>query len=236
MSMGIYKFTNLVNNKVYIGQSTNIEKRKKSHINNYINSNIKDYNTYFYRALRKYGIDNFKYSVIEVVNNKEELENREKYWINHYNSYKKGYNSTPGGGVTGVGEEHPNAVLTKEEVLRICDLLKNSSLTQYEIADKFNINQSSVSEINTGDKWSHIYPSQYPLRSGGKMRRGEKNINSILTNEQVLYIRKEYVNRTGRDIYKEFKSEISYVAFERALCGRTYSHLPVYKKKEKKWI
>ena len=74
---GIYKFTCKINNKVYIGQSVNIENRFKSHLNNYNNKNLKDYNTKFYRALRKYGISNFSFEIVEEVKNKELLNNRE---------------------------------------------------------------------------------------------------------------------------------------------------------------
>lgn len=49
-----------------------------------------------YKAFKKYGIDNFDFSEIEQVPN-ELLDEREKYWIQQYNSYLEGYNSTLGG-------------------------------------------------------------------------------------------------------------------------------------------
>ena len=56
----IYKFTNKINNKVYIGQTTQtIEQRTNKHL-----SQLDD-NTYFHRALKKYGINNFDIEVIE---------------------------------------------------------------------------------------------------------------------------------------------------------------------------
>ena len=63
--IGIYKLTNKINNKVYIGQSINIENRFQQHKNNCLNENLKDYNTKFYRALRKYGVENFTFEIIE---------------------------------------------------------------------------------------------------------------------------------------------------------------------------
>lgn len=58
---GIYKFTNKINNKSYIGQSIDIEKRRKTHIQRaFCNTKgNKEYNKTFYKALRKYGVNNF---------------------------------------------------------------------------------------------------------------------------------------------------------------------------------
>ena len=53
---GIYKFTNLINGEVYIGQSVNLEARYKAHLRNYNNVNHLSYTSLFYKALRKYGI------------------------------------------------------------------------------------------------------------------------------------------------------------------------------------
>ena len=91
----IYKITNKVNNKIYVGQTIKtVEKRFQQHKNN---SN-KDYfsQIVLYQAFRKYGIDNFICETIEEVEN-EKLDEREKYWIEYYNSYLEGYNSTLGG-------------------------------------------------------------------------------------------------------------------------------------------
>lgn len=91
----IYKITNTINNKIYIGQTIKtIEKRFQQHKNN---SN-KEYfsQIVLYKAFRKYGIENFKCELVEEVDNKF-LDEREKYWINYYDSYLNGYNSTLGG-------------------------------------------------------------------------------------------------------------------------------------------
>ena len=94
----IYKITNKLNNKVYIGQTIkNCQKRWTQHKNN---SN----KAYFsqivlYKAFNKYGIDNFEFEEIEEVPN-ERLDECERYWIEQYNSYFDGYNSTLGGRAT----------------------------------------------------------------------------------------------------------------------------------------
>ena len=237
--MGIYKFENQKNGKCYIGQSVALEARYWSHFRNHQNSNLRDYNTKFYRALRKYGFECFTYSILEQADyfSKEELNKKEKYWIQYYDSYKNGYNSNLGGEkVTENAEKHPMAKLTNQEVLEIKKLLKNSNINQYDIAKQYNITQSEISNINEGKKWTTIGIYNYPIRKSGALRTGINNPKAIFTEEQVNEIRKRYVNESGRQIYQDYQSLCSYTTFERVLIGKTYTNLPIYKKKEKKWI
>lgn len=88
---GIYKITNLINNKIYIGQSTNIQKRWEDH--KFYSSK---YQTAIQQAFKKYGISNFSFEVLEECP-KEKLDEREIYWIKFYDSYNNGYNLTKGG-------------------------------------------------------------------------------------------------------------------------------------------
>ena len=90
--MWIYKITNIQNNKVYIGQTIRpIQKRFQRHINDALN-NILD--THFARAIRKYGKDSFTIEQIDTASNQEELNKKEQYWIQYYDSVNKGYNET----------------------------------------------------------------------------------------------------------------------------------------------
>ena len=96
---GIYKVTNKINGKVYIGQSVDIGRRWREHMT------TKD-DIYFHKAIQKYGVENFEWEVIEQCK-KKDLDEREIYWIEYYDSFNKGYNCTKGGdGVSG-GEDHP---------------------------------------------------------------------------------------------------------------------------------
>jgi len=91
-NMYIYKITNKVNGKVYIGQSIRpIEQRFQRHINDAVN-NILD--THFARAIRKYGKENFYIELVETCDNQTELNLREQYWIRKYDSINNGYNET----------------------------------------------------------------------------------------------------------------------------------------------
>lgn len=91
----IYKITNIINNKVYIGQTVKtVQKRFTQHKNN---SNKPYFSQIvLYKAFNKYGIENFICEEIEEVDNSL-LDEREKYWIEYYDSYFNGYNSTVGG-------------------------------------------------------------------------------------------------------------------------------------------
>ena len=96
---GIYKITNLINNKVYIGKTNNSDRRWKDHQRLAFTENHKEYNKILYQAMRKYGVDNFTIEQIDLAYSKDELNNKEIYWIEKYQSYKSsnGYNRTRGG-------------------------------------------------------------------------------------------------------------------------------------------
>lgn len=92
---GIYKITNKINDKCYIGQSKNIIKRWKTEYKwNKVNKHLQS-------AFNKYGLENFDFEIIEECA-AELLDIREKYWINIYNSFDRnfGYNKTLGGSGT----------------------------------------------------------------------------------------------------------------------------------------
>lgn len=97
--MIIYKVTNLINGKLYIGQTTQtFEKRRQQHENS-INYKSCD-RMVFTRALRKYGIDNFEWKIIDEAKTQDELDEKEIYWIDKLNTIVdsgKGYNSNFGG-------------------------------------------------------------------------------------------------------------------------------------------
>ena len=98
---GIYKIENLINGKIYIGKSINIQKRFKSHINDSFNENKPSYDHLIHKAIRKYVVENFSFDIIEQCNEKE-LNEKEIYWISFYDccvldSKEKGYNMTRGG-------------------------------------------------------------------------------------------------------------------------------------------
>lgn len=87
---GIYRITNLKTNESYIGKSTNIKNRFKQHIRTAIGLDGVA-RTKIHSAMKEYGIDNFSFEVLEKCT-KETYSEREKYWINFYETNVYGYN------------------------------------------------------------------------------------------------------------------------------------------------
>lgn len=86
----IYKITNKVNKKAYIGQTRyTVEFRWKQH-------QFKKDKTYFHQAIHKYGINNFTVEILEICNI-EDLNSKEIFYIGKYDTFKNGYNLTIGG-------------------------------------------------------------------------------------------------------------------------------------------
>lgn len=135
MACGIYKVKNEITGKFYIGQAVNIIKRWEQHINNYDNQNEKTYDTYFYRSIRKYGIENFSFSIVELCD-QNELNEKETRWINYYDSYHDGYNSTLGG--------DGNICVDREEFKKF--YLEND-VSVIELANHFRIDRSTAGRI-----------------------------------------------------------------------------------------
>ena len=95
----IYKIINNINSKVYVGQTNGTLSRRWS-----LHKQMhKTHSFVLYRAMRKYGIEHFTMELIEECDDNL-LDEREKYWINYYDSYNNGYNMTLGG--TGGGNNH----------------------------------------------------------------------------------------------------------------------------------
>lgn len=91
---GIYKITNLINHRCYIGQSVNIAERWRQHIKRGLGVDAIT-NNKLYPALKEFGVENFSFEVIEECE-RSVLNREEKFWIECFDSYNCGYNSTSG--------------------------------------------------------------------------------------------------------------------------------------------
>lgn len=150
---GIYKITNMINGKSYIGQSVDIHRRWRMEISDSNNVNNHSYDYPLMRAFRKYGVDNFKFEIIEECKN-EELNQKEIYWIDYFDTFFHGYNQTLGGDTT---IRQP-----KENVIGAISDLINTDMSHKDIAIKWNMSEEMVQGINTGRYWKHN--ADYPLR------------------------------------------------------------------------
>lgn len=240
--IGIYKITNKINNKAYIGLSIDIEHRKKTHFKRAYNKNDKEYDKALYRAIRKYGTENFVFEILEECK-KEELYNKEKFYIKKFNSFYNGYNETPGGEgvVINEGEKHPNHKLTEKDVIdirkRYANLeLKNNVRKIYE--DK--ISYSGFNKIWQGITWKHIMPEVYTEENIYKHKIEQNKIerNKIikgkpgrmkLTKEEVIDIRIKFKNNIPiKNIWEEYYKDKVSLATIRDICyNRTWKNIIV---------
>lgn len=150
---GIYKITNKINLKAYIGQSVDIEKRWRQH------KNMSRGCTLLLRAFQKYGIENFLFEIVEICS-PEELNEKEKYYIWYYRTYVDyghGYNLTTGGDggmcVSEIARKHMSDSLGGEPIYQFN--LNGEYLGRFDyIADaerKLNIPHENIIKVLNGD-------------------------------------------------------------------------------------
>lgn len=135
---GIYLITNTINGMQYVGQSVDISQRWSQHKTTA--KNIKE-TADLYQAMREYGIDNFTCEVIEECS-KEQLNEREIYWIDYYDTFYHGYNMTRGGQGKDGWKYDP------EEIKHLWDM----GLSVKEIMNALGCSQQLVSERLIGYK------------------------------------------------------------------------------------
>lgn len=163
----IYKITNIVNNKIYIGQTKQLNgfnDRYKGNgtdiervYNHYLHSiQYNDYyNKHLYNSIKKYGFDNFEVNkTFDVAYSKEELNEKEQYWIKHYKSFDNnyGYNYTMGGdGNDFTPDSYKNNMgIGKRYRPFICVETKDTFLTIDEAVQKYKVNRESLKRVLKG--------------------------------------------------------------------------------------
>lgn len=152
--MIIYKITNLLNGKIYIGQTIRtLEERQKQHINNA----KKGSKTHLYFAMRKYGMDNFKFEILEYAKSKEELNKLETYYINKFDTIRTGYNMVDGGNnnimfIPAVAEKHKRKMQSKRTREKISKSMKEH-IQKYGFSDEHrkNLSKSAMGNHNFGN-------------------------------------------------------------------------------------
>ena len=233
--IGIYKIENLNNGKIYIGQSNDIERRFYEHKTKGKTSRIP-----LDVEIQKEGVSSFSYTVVEECST-EELNQKETYWINFYQSNIKGYNKNEGGFSNLIGGQNPKAKLTEEDVIKIRQAYAEHK-KQKDVYEEYKdiISFSYFQNLWQGRSWSHIMPEvfteenkQYYIYENSN---GGNGASAKFTDEEVINIRKRYVNESAKTIYEDYKNRVSYQTFQAMLWGRSYKTLPIYKKKEKQWI
>lgn len=165
MKKCIYKVTNKINGKVYIGQTNNPKRRRTEH---FACRNQKREKKLLYYAIEKYGAENFSFEIIEDFC--EDYNEKEKYWIQKYRSFV-GYEDCNGYNVTQGGEEPPiyfgedNVACTHSEKIidEVIYYLTDTNLSSAEIGHLTGYDDTSITKINTG-KLRRKNNLEYPLR------------------------------------------------------------------------
>lgn len=235
--IGIYKITNKHTGKVYIGQSDNIERRLTEHkrkrsqtIDNYINV---------------LGVENFNFEILEECS-KEELDFKEQFYIQKYNSKETGYNFQIGGVNNSQGEGNGRTRLTEEDIryIRTCYSNHESQKNIYERYFKDKITKNQFQGIWQGRSWSSIMPEVYTKENKQYYRSEQNKTKVLLTKEEVLEYRKYYMTHTLNEVYNKFIKDKGKIykrrTFEKILTGDVrensiYNEVPVYKKMKKTW-
>lgn len=176
----VYKITNQVNGKIYIGQTNNIKRRLQEH------KHDKRKNKPIHSAIRKYGWENFKVDTLYFGANYNEME---KYYISLYETQNKtkGYNIVAGGQDSS-GEDNPAAVLKQKQVDDVIHLLHDTNLSCNEISKRTGVSYKNIYNINSGVAWKDDMLS-YPIRNITKSmsQKEVEKIYDLLINSNLSY-------------------------------------------------
>ena len=180
----IYCFENKKNHHKYVGQTNNIKTRYSAHKSQAFNPNSKDYNCLFHKKIREYGLENFDFYIIEVIenNDQEYVDSREVFWIKILNSWCRhgcGYNETTGG-----KQFKKNLSLTDIEIKEIQKLIKDSDLSFTSIAKQYNTYKDCISKINSGT-YGFSENENYPLRITRNWREIPQDIKEQIAEEII---------------------------------------------------
>lgn len=236
--IGIYKFTNKINGKSYIGQSVNIQNRIEDHYYRafYNYPSNKEYNKAFYRALRKYGKENFTFEILDECNI-EDLNKLEKYYISKYDSYNNGYNETLGDDqdlMPHDGEKHPKHKLSEQEVYDIREKYKNHIFKDevYELY-KNKIGKSGFNKIWNGATWIKVHMDVYTeeniaFHTWVRNSHPGKGLGKRLSIEEIKDIRKRILMESEDEVYKDYSSKVSNRQVFTNICKyRTYKNIKI---------
>lgn len=193
MSRGIYKITNKINQKSYIGKSTNIEERWNYHKTHF--NYEKEYEKPLYKAFRKYGLENFIFEIIETLTEteyQEKINQKESYWIEYYNTYgSTGYNGTKGGdgGQTVPDPRKTYGKLSREEVVYLRKRYlecKYPASYIYEVEFKDKITLRGFQAIWLGQNAKDIMPEVFTKENKEKQIKLSRAYEGVLRRKVTL--------------------------------------------------
>lgn len=182
----IYIIENDINNNKYVGQTSHtIEYRWNLHKRDYVYFNYPLYN-----AFKKYGLEHFSIRQLEECN-EDIVQEREKYWINIYNSYKNGYNATLGGeGCPKYNYDEIMSLWKEGYTIKYISLklgahpdiigkiLRDLGITKQEIFHRVGgSNRKLVAQYSLTNELIKIYPSATEAARQVKNQNAQSNIS-----------------------------------------------------------
>lgn len=193
---GIYKITNFINGKVYIGQSINIKNRWKDHINSL---NRKDSScTLLQRAWNKYGEENFSFEILELCS-EEMLDEVESKYIDVYDSRKNGYNIEPGGNINKhLSDETKQKIREAHLGMRASDETKRK------------MSESRMGEKNPMYGQTHSESARKKISDAAKGRPGYPRTDYQKECARLANLGKEVSEETRKKISEANKGNIPY--------------------------
>jgi group I intron endonuclease len=208
---GVYKIINLLNDKLYVGSAMDLRHRKANHFSQLkLNKHI---NTHLQNAFNKYGEENFRFEIIEYVEEKEKLIEREQYWIDYYNvcNQKYGYNINPNAksslGKKYSEEAKKNISIGLKNSKRIVTLETRKKMSEARKGMKFSADHArKLGDSRRGRK--HSEESKQKIKQGREGKYiGQNAGNAKLSEQDVMEIKKILIEKKFkiREIASMFK-------------------------------
>lgn len=194
----IYKITNLIDNKVYIGLTTRtVEARWKEHCR-HGSQQIDD-------AIQLYGIENFQIETLEECD-ESILDDREKYWIDYYDSFKNGYNNTYGGrGNNFIMTDKSDVVLQLwEDGLTINKIIEKTSLNVETVRSYLNKNGITKEQIRERANYYIGLSKSRPVLQYDLDGNFIKEWNTAVEAANTLNLNSKYITSTCRGHQKTY--------------------------------
>jgi len=205
-------------------------------LNDYLNPNVDLYNGHFYRALRKYGIENFTFQIVELCV-QSDLDDREIYWIGKYDSFTNGYNETLGGKAKSTVDrlefekyyiEHAPSVKEIAEVFDIDRSTAGRIMSELKLQPKFYVTDEEKDNIISDYLNTDLNVGQLAR----KYNRSPDTISNVLHKNGIEIIRKKNLRKII-DVYdisngNLILSKVSIPEFMRYLIDNNINRKPLH--------